>query len=125
MNKNKKKKKKIIASIVFVIIIIVIIVYHYNFKSSTVSSSAIVEGYVKKVYPEEGKILICYEIRDILNEEYMGDCYIPIEKDTVISDGRTLDSIVQGEHIIAIYTGTLAEVHPAEIDGTVLVKLVK
>lgn len=125
MNKKKKKKKKIIASIVFVIIIIVIIVYHYNFKSSTVSSSAIVEGYVKKVYPEEGKILICYEIRDILNEEYMGDCYIPIEKDTVISDGRTLDSIEQGEHIIAIYTGTLAEVHPAEIDGTVLVKLVK
>ncbi len=125
MNKNKKKKKKIIASIVFVVIIIVIIVYHYNFKSSTVSSSAIVEGYVKKVYPEEGKILICYEIRDILNEEYMGDCYIPIEKDTVISDGRTLDSIEQGEHIIAIYTGTLAEVHPAEIDGTVLVKLVK
>ena len=118
------KKKKIIASIVL-IIIIVIIVYHYNFKSSTVSSSAVVEGYVKQVYPEDGKILICYEIRNILNEEYMGDCYISIEKDTVISDGRTLDSIEQGEHIIATYTGALAEVHPAEIDGTVLVKLVK
>ena len=87
------KKKKIIASIVLIIIIIVIIGYHYNFKSGTVSNSTIIEGYVKQVYPEEGKILICYEIRNILNKEYMGDCYIPIEKVTVISDGRTLDSI--------------------------------
>lgn len=55
----------------------------------------------------------------------MGDCYIPIEENTVISDGRTLDSVEPGEHIIATYTGTLSEIYPAEIDGTVLIQFVK
>ena len=55
----------------------------------------------------------------------MGDCYIPIEADTVISDDRTPDSIEQGERIIATYTGTLAESCPAQINGTILIQFVK
>lgn len=55
----------------------------------------------------------------------MGDCYIPIEEDTVISDDRTPDSIEQGERIIVSYIGTLAESFPAQIDGTILIQFVK
>lgn len=121
MNKNKK----IIAIIVLILAIIVTVVYYYKFKSDTVTSSAAVEGYVKQVYLDDSKILICYDFKNTSNEEYMGDCYIPIEEGTVISNGRTLDSVEQGEHIIATYTGTLSETFPAEIDGTVLIQFVK
>ena len=47
----------------------------------------------------------------------MGDYLIRIEEYTVISDGRTLDSIEQGDYIIVTYTGTLAETWPVQIDG--------
>ena len=55
----------------------------------------------------------------------MGDCYIPIENKAVISGGKALNSIEQGEYIIATYTGTLAEVFPSEIDGTVLIQFLQ
>ena len=109
--------KKIITIIVLILIIIVTCVCFYNFKRESAASSATIEGYVKQIYPD--RILICYDLENTLNEEYMGDCYIPIEEDTVISDGMTIDSIKQGDHIIVTYIGTLAEVYPAEIDGTV------
>ncbi len=41
------------------------------------------------------------------------------------SDDRTPDSIEQGEHIIATYTGGLAESFPAQIHGTILIQFVK
>lgn len=108
--------KKIIAIIVSILIIVAGVCF-YNIKKASTASSATVEGYVKQVYPD--RILICYDLENTLIEEYMGDCYIPIEEDTVISDGMTHDSIKKGDYIIVTYTGTLAEVYPAEIDGTV------
>ncbi|MCI9412516.1 MAG: hypothetical protein HFG36_10710 [Eubacterium sp.] len=116
---------KRIVAIIVVVLIIVAGVCSCDFNGSQTTSSSTVEGYVKKVYLDDRRILICYDPKNISNEEYMGDCYIPIEEDTVISDGRTLDSIEQGEHIIATYTGTLAETFPSEIDGTVLIQFVK
>lgn len=119
------KSKKIIVIIVLILAIITAVVYYCSFKSGTVTGSATVEGYVKQVSLGDSKILICDDLKNTLNEEYMGDCYIPIEENTVISDGRTLDSVEPGEHIIATYTGTLSEIYPAEIDGAVLIQFVK
>lgn len=115
--------KRIIGSIVVTLTMIVAVVCYNSLRNGTVTGSATVEGYVKQVYPGDGRILICYKLENTRTEEYMGDCYIPIEEDTVFSDGRTLDSVQQGEHIIATYTGTLAEIYPAEIDGTVSIQL--
>jgi hypothetical protein len=110
------------------IIVLIIITSGFcgcSFNDSPATNSAIVEGYVRKVELDESRILICYDLKNISNEEYMGDCYIPIEEDTVISDDRTPDSIEQGERIIATYTGTLAESCPAQINGTILIQFVK
>lgn len=115
--------KKIIA--IIVAIIIVAGVCSCNFNDSLATNGSTVEGYVREVNLDGNSILICYDLKNISNEEYMGDCWIPIEEDTVISDGRTLDSIEQGEHIIATYTGTVAEVWPEEIGGTILIQFVK
>lgn len=116
-------KKKII--VIIVLIIMAAGFCSCNFNDSPAINSATVEGYVKKVNFDENKLLICYDLKNISNEEYMGDCYIPIEEDTVISDDRTPDSIEQGEHIIATYTGGLAESFPAQIHGTILIQFVK
>lgn len=116
------KRKNLVAIIAIITATIVIIACYYDYKSNMVNANATIEGYVKKVYLEDKKILVCYDINNISNEEYMGDCYIPIEKGTVFADGRALESIEQGDHIIATYTGTLAEVFPEEIDGTVLIE---
>ncbi len=115
--------KKIVT--IIVLIIIVADFCSCRFNDSPATNSATVEGYIKKVFLDDSKILICYDFKDTLNEEYMGDCYIPIEEDTVISDDRTPDSIEQGEHIIVSYIGTLAESFPAQIDGTILIQFVK
>lgn len=116
--------KKIVT--IIVLIIIAAVFCSCSFNDSPAANSATVEGYVRKVDLEDSRLFICYDLKNISNEEYIGDCWIPIEEDTVISDDRTLDSIEQGEHIIATYTGTFAESFPAQILGTtILIQFVK
>lgn len=120
-----KRNKKLAVVIVLILVIIALIVCYFQFKRDSVNRESTIEGYVKQVCLEDKKILICYDIDNISNNDYMGDCYIPIENKTVISDGRTINSIEQGEYIIVTYTGTLAEVFPSEIDGTVLIQFLQ
>lgn len=115
--KKEINMKKIIASIVLIIMVIVAGVCFNNFQSGSADTSATVEGYVKKVCSDSSTILICDDFEDISDKEYLGDYLIRIEEYTVISDGRTLDSIEQGDYIIVTYTGTLAETWPVQIDG--------
>jgi len=94
---------------------------NYVLQVDSADSGATVEGYVKEVFSDSSTILICNDVENISNEEYMGDYDIPIEENTVISDGRTLDSIKQGDYVIVTYTGTLAETYPVQIDGIVAI----
>ena len=117
--------KRIVAVSILILAVLAAAAFCSCVHRSTETGTAAVDGYVKQVLLDERQILICYDLTNTTNEEYLGDCYIPIEENTVLADGRTLESIKQGEHVIATYTGTLAEVFPAEIDGTVLVQFVE
>ena len=117
--------KKILAGIVLVLAMLAAVACYAGFSRDTGTAGATIEGYVKQVDPDNRMILICYDPEDISDENYLGDCCIPVEEGTVLADGRTLDSIQPGEHILATYTGTLAEVFPAEVDGTVRIEFIE
>ena len=113
--------------IVLILAIIVAGVCHYNFKNNTATGTDTVEGYIKKVYIDgnSSTILICDDLKNAWNEEYIGDWCLSVKENTIISDGRTLDSLKQGEHIIATYDGYYAETDPAQIDYTMLIQFIK
>lgn len=128
-------KIRIIAIIVLVLAITVAGIYYYS-KSNTEGSDATensdtsvkgytIEGYVREVDLDNRSIFITLDFENVTIKEYLADCVLYIGPETAISDGRDLDSIVQGEHIVATYVGigSVAETRPAQVHRIVLIQL--
>ena len=76
-------------------------------------------GYVMSVDASTNRILICYNEENLTAEGYLGDCYVTLDSKTKLEGVSQVSEIQQGDVVQVGYEGSIAEIMPSEIVGTV------